>query len=582
MVFVETDENEDNEDNTPPRRQIPTEPRITPERRRAEQPRIAEAAEQQRRVTERRAAAVAAGEELSRAAAVESDQNKEYIDAFLWVTHGTNVSSVHNFYPIETKFKAVTFYSRPFEIIDSGQLEEIMGDPCRIMLGACPKIPVTDKITNKKDVFLPPLVFSLSHTDLDGIKQYAGLYKYRIIRNHRNPQYYDKSNLKNCAITKEAKLLNHSDIISKYGDGQNITYSQIFQTVLEFCKQKGKNPEEVLLGIFSCQVRAEQYIENYDESNILNLIGRNVDRKEGLIEAEIFTKIDDETNTFLSPTVTPYEQLPDGWNALANIKHQGCALNVLSYFGIIDQSDARESTVCLSILGTSIFKIVDYINTYLIKKRIINDGYMIKRHTILVGITVLYNLMTIYDNQNYCIIFKIYRDDIVKGKPSQVGHTVAFFRHNDSYWFIDPQQSIIENITEVPSVKSLVQYIQSKYPGFNFIDIIYTLRTDISKTKTQIEDSTPESHEMILERSSSIRYGGKKPVKSKKIKKSKISKKNKKNKRKTIMKRKTNKNKSKKYYGGETELDNFEKLMTDIDKKLGTPTALDIATIDDI
>ena len=34
---------------------------------------------------------------------------------YLWVSQGENVSSNHNYYPIETKFAALTFYSQPFE-----------------------------------------------------------------------------------------------------------------------------------------------------------------------------------------------------------------------------------------------------------------------------------------------------------------------------------------------------------------------------------------------------------------------------------------------------------------------------------
>lgn len=70
----------------------------------------------------------------------------------------------------------------------------------------------------------------------------------------------------------------------------------------------------------------------------------------------------------VSPTIIEVAKLPQDWEALAEMKHQGCGLNVLSFFGIIEENEAREKVVCLNLKGTSIFKIVDYIMYIVVKK----------------------------------------------------------------------------------------------------------------------------------------------------------------------------------------------------------------------
>jgi hypothetical protein len=34
---------------------------------------------------------------------------------YLFVAHGNTISANHNYYPIKTEFRAITFYSKPYE-----------------------------------------------------------------------------------------------------------------------------------------------------------------------------------------------------------------------------------------------------------------------------------------------------------------------------------------------------------------------------------------------------------------------------------------------------------------------------------
>ena len=73
------------------------------------------------------------------------------VDFFIWLLHGGNVSSNHNFYPMNIKYQSAVFYSKPYTPIYSDELN-YYDDACRLLGGACPIIPIIDKKTGKKIV----------------------------------------------------------------------------------------------------------------------------------------------------------------------------------------------------------------------------------------------------------------------------------------------------------------------------------------------------------------------------------------------------------------------------------------------
>jgi hypothetical protein len=119
------------------------------------------------------------------------------------------------------------------------------------------------------------------------------------------------------------------------------------------------------------------------------------------------------------------------WQALATITHQGCALNVLSYYNIIHENIARGQVVCLTPKGTSIFTIVDYIKAYLLfDKGISSIGYCIKRFDITTGFSLLLHFLN-YVPENYVIIFKIYSEYYIPGTYdySHIGHAISLIKY---------------------------------------------------------------------------------------------------------------------------------------------------------
>jgi hypothetical protein len=171
------------------------------------------------------------------------------------------------------------------------------------------------------------------------------------------------------------QILSHADLLNL----QTYTYSTIFQKVLKNCGEKQIDPENVMLGIYSCQERYDKYIPEYNQLDIRDMIPKYANIS--LEHASTLNSINDYSENAISFPCFIIDNNPSkNWTALGNIKTQGCGLNILSYYGIIPQSSTREEITCLSVKGTSIFRILDYINKYyFIQKYENNIEYVNKR-----------------------------------------------------------------------------------------------------------------------------------------------------------------------------------------------------------
>ena len=188
------------------------------------------------------------------------------IPLYLWVSHGTNVSTEHNYYPYNAKFKYITMYSRLFESIYPDLLESIESgkDVCKLFLGT-PSIPITDCKTGIEYTYLPPILFFSKTDDHETIKRLSGLY-YLEVNKYGNDI---------CEITKIRLILNHAGIIQMYGNGNNITYSKIFKKVYEMKPQTKTqmelNSREWALNNYSIDnngKKIEEFIDSFKEVKI--------------------------------------------------------------------------------------------------------------------------------------------------------------------------------------------------------------------------------------------------------------------------------------------------------------------------
>jgi hypothetical protein len=392
--------------------------------------------------------------------------NDTSLDFFLWVSHGLNISANYTTYPVETKFKAITFYSSPTFAIAAELLDKIglknltksrgtvySGQTSRdftgVLLGACPRVPVTDNRTKKDVIYLPSLVFAVTRNDnQNNTSSYMGLYHFVLQR----------ADALNTRVSSGTKIYDYNDLVSRFGyydDNKIITYSQIFTLIYQYCKQNNIDPNESMLGLYDCQDISEKYVNQYNTRDIKTLIPKNAETIEPgiILDYQDITNLPQNSVCSLSIISFQNTQLPQQWKPLANVKWQGCGLNVLSYYNLLSETEAREQTVCLDVRGTSIFRIIDYIhnsnikdsgqdiNKYFVMRLKMDNAIKILSHFIVNNIELGLN--------NYAIIFKMYKDQFIPGKETQkeyseAGHTVSIAFKDLEVAFIDPQQEIYD------------------------------------------------------------------------------------------------------------------------------------------
>jgi hypothetical protein len=143
--------------------------------------------------------------------------------------------------------------------------------------------------------------------------------------------------------------------------------------------------------------------------------------------------------------------LKNRWNTILNITRQGCAYNVLSYWGLISTEISTEKIVCLT-QGTSIFEIIR--NLIIIMK--VPDT--IKFGVLRFNFNSLPEyLVSITNYTNKIIIVKLYYNEIKElpfnknnNEPYDRGHTISFLYtkiiNEELIYFIDPQMQLYELI----------------------------------------------------------------------------------------------------------------------------------------
>lgn len=431
--------------------------------------------------------------EAARAQESQAREPKREINiVYLWISHGSSVSGINKNFGVETKFKQVGLFSEFLTPIYSDILKEIQRDECKLFTHI--KMRPEEMIERKKVVFLPPLVFQVYADEKhESIRYFSGLHRFEF-------EFYDNS----CVRNLHSELIfDHSGLVTKFGSRSNIAYSEIFKVVTDDCKKRKIEPNIVTLGIYSCQTIHPDYKQYYP---ILYL-------------TESFIKEPPQAN--IVDTIVPGEiGLPlviplterhlytlssiKGWDALAKLTKQGCALNVLSYYNILPEIDAREKTVCLTLKGTSIYKIIDYINVYSINKYRYDGKYIIFRFSILNGLSL--SIYIAKHNLDRIVIFKMYGDKMYNGKPSQIGHTVSIINSGGIIRFIDPQvkKSVNIQLLDRPDAYNqaalfLLDYFRQEYGGvWNYVDIVYTLERQTTTIQSR-SDLTSETLQSFLQ-----------------------------------------------------------------------------------
>jgi hypothetical protein len=202
-------------------------------------------------------------------------QGQPYLDFYYMSCHGSNINTNNNFYPIDTKVSGVILYSSPYESY-ADRFEEMFKKNnskyvCRFIYGSCPRIPVYDKLTGESKVYLPPLVFSADDKEPEFMES-MGLYHFRMTLERYEMTSYVKPI---CKVIESTKVISNNDLILKYKQ-VGFTYSDIMNMVETDCRKKNINPRSVLLAISSCQAYGRTLDDIAIQTDVTKTIPRHV------------------------------------------------------------------------------------------------------------------------------------------------------------------------------------------------------------------------------------------------------------------------------------------------------------------
>lgn len=435
---------------------------------------------------------------------------------FLLILHGINVTPTVNCINMRTGFKnsRINFFIEPNEILYTNDLQllyEHTNRPAHHDTGFYQYIKNTlnDKIDTDfiysdemGTACLPPMRFHTNDSDTPEMKNIIGLYHF----------YYFVDDTYNVADDTSFYM---NKKFYGWDNFETETYSTIYRKIATYIKETKANPTNELestvvntitdnnvdIGFFTCRQLVDEYAAEYANlsyhKGIVKKIppGVYIPKEEPPVSAAYVSNQGHDEVLLINYDFNLNDKIHSWVGALAGVTHQGCALNVLTFFDILSQTDAREKAICLNLTGTSIFKMIDYINqVYPSNYGVIRCGLNDALNTILAYFTLvtnrdneaksaIYSALTYGNFHEYVenlssvftrqyIILKMYDVNVSKTdntKYNEVGHTVAIAVFNGEIYFIDPQ---ISWYTKSNNADELKATIVEKYPQFNYCDLI--------------------------------------------------------------------------------------------------------------
>lgn len=429
--------------------------------------------------------------------------NEDVEILFLWVAHGSNVSSMNTYTEInDFRFQSVLLYGSSYEYKYAQELTNLLkNDVCRLLLGACPFVP-----NKQKQIFLPPIQLSVyANETKSDIIEATGLYVIFIAK-EKTPTIDDKGKIEKCKIVNNnhiIKIFDHTNMVNLFGDNNPIAYSKILKNTWKLAKDL-LPADKINIGIFSCQSSSPSVREAVKNRSIHDMIPRIIHQSP---RATILSKEDlekESSGMFLNFLSFGYNTQDNtiraNWSTLNGLNYQGCAINVLAFYGFIPLPIAQGYATCLMSEGSPTCKIVDQLNKYFAKRNniAINDTkYVIERTSFSTAANLIAQAIKQNPNEGYVYIFKMTKTQYTDTNPKAYGHTISITVLNNTktgkkeIYLIDPQLvkandftrakvllHVVDNNFNIPIVSQNIQNVlqtKEEYQGFNSIDLIFSL-----------------------------------------------------------------------------------------------------------
>ena len=495
---------------------------------------------------------------------------------FFSFSHGMAIGDSDRYFEIPVKnFSFINIYADHNESINLpyipgyntiinalGGVRQINPEYLKALVPRVKYVYKAEPITNKSGIskfYVPPLKFGswLKDKETEDFNLVMGLWFYsrrsgtQFIKIH-NIDYYIQ-------LTAESNIL-------------GFTYNNFFNKIIPEAINKLKldhridipSNAKIGLGLFCCRQIISDYRSQYPTALFKSVEERNMypllktsstsdiqnnyfnSTKDPIIIYGGKTKIIDKTNinTYRDNKFVPLyintlirneaktipgqsklynyaSRLP--WQPLGLLTTQGCGLNVLSFYQFMITTMAREKTFCLTNVGTSIFRLIDYLDFYLTNR---GDEFsnVTPEHVLLakkLGVDIdtfkhdmvewmsianpvirnvsfpketkytvirfskdclwdYLNQLKNYPINNSMVVVKLYVELMHKDEYNHVGHSISFYfeitegvEYPNVYW-VDPQNPNHLKMLENPLSKEILnKYLSEYHYKYKYFDTIW-------------------------------------------------------------------------------------------------------------
>ena len=391
---------------------------------------------------------------------------------YLICQHGINTASTHSLYPIRSPFPSVVYYSpAAYQILPEETARRLIQE-CEGDLITSTALQNGTFKAERGDHYLhvPPMLMKIEEADLHKPLFTALEGVWRVV-------FTDN------IVTSIVKIQTQRQWLDTAFDGNTETVrtqSYILHTLEKIVKKQKDDPATVSVGMLVCHDQTAY------SGRIADLSGNpsyaNAAEEPVLLpKEELFSS---------SEQIIPTDQLSlalwsvpgfdpsttSAWTALARQRIVGCGMNVLAYYGIIEESEARCRVSALPVQGQSIFSVYTMFHDIKITEP---TKFVVVRVPLENSDEIFHELQQI--PEDVVTFVKLYADTIRKGEDSHVGHAISFIKHQGVLYLVDPQAS---GNVEIHSGTELRQHTRYLYHDKEFIDMVFIERPIIVGNRT--------------------------------------------------------------------------------------------------
>ena len=399
---------------------------------------------------------------------------------YLTCQHGINTASTHTLYPILSPFPSVVYYSpAAYQILPE--------EPTRQLIQECTGNPViSEALQNgtfkamsrqmgaRRYLNVPPILVKIEEADLQKPLFVALEGVWRVV-------FTDN------IVTSITRIQTQREWLATAFDGNTDTIrtqSYILHTLEKIVREQRDDPTTVSVGMLVChdqtfyndRVADLSHYSSYSDATVEPVL---LPREELFLSSEEIKPTDQLSLALWAvPGFDP--STTSAWNALARQRTVGCGMNVLAYYGIIKESEARCRVSALPVQGQSIFSVYTIFHD---SKITVPTKFVVVRVPLANSDLLFRELQKLPENT--VTFVKLYAaDTIQKGAEvvdSHVGHTISFIKHEGIVYLVDPQAS---GNVKIHSVTELRQHTRHLYRDKEFIDMVFVERPTIVGNRT--------------------------------------------------------------------------------------------------